>query len=76
MVTIHVLRQAKTLHRLQLTRVPCVGEIIFVDRDDREDFKGHYRVVQVAHVPDSDQAQADVWVDAITNEDARPDSWR
>jgi hypothetical protein len=69
---IHVLRKPGsrpgTLLTIEVTRVPCVGEIIFVE-DEKGEAPAHYRVLQVAHTPGSTQVHADVWTEPVTNEE-------
>ena len=73
-VKIHVLRKPgspdATMLTIDVTRVPCVAEIIHIDGAKPE----HYRVLQVAHTVTSSQAAAEVWTELL--ESMLGDIWK
>ncbi|MBV8759301.1 MAG: hypothetical protein JO257_18585 [Deltaproteobacteria bacterium] len=75
---IHVLRKPGskpgTMLTIDVTRLPCVDEIIFIEGAKGEE-PAHYRVLQVAHTPDSPQVHGEVWTEPVANEEVS-DCWK
>lgn len=64
-IKIHMLRKPGsedgTMLTFEVSRLPCVGEIIHIDGAKPE----HYRVLQVAHTTTSTQVQGEVWTEPL-----------